>query len=706
MNTPDPERWWENEPLLIYETCLYTLAGFSCGSGWQDTADPACEVDVIQRSHAMQTHGVSFIEGHLSNQRCYFKSDQFHENGRDYLADYLKLSRPAGYRTIVYFNTHAIKPAFGNEYPAWKQVRRDGSTIEDLYGVETAFCVNSPWRDWVRAVCLDLCKYPVNGIFFDGPCLYRDACYCRHCRELYRQQHGTEMPPKQPGHAELRQLAFFQAESLRGFFEYCNQAIKATRPDVALYGNLAPKDEPYYAVGRNNRILIQSVDILGAEGGFVSHQLSRMPIWRVGANAKYYQTQSGGKPTVIFNSPAHAPWRSFYQPEVELRLALAQAPLHGSGVWFSGFNWFKDQAAFAKLAGDFKFFREQRDAYFQTVSKARVAIVWPADALNFYGQPQVLHGDFTQGGQAGETVGDLGEEFNGFYDALIGSQVPCDIIDEESIRAGDISRYDLLILPNVACTGQAVDDRLREYVRNGGHLVASFETALCDEHGRRGARLSLEDLFGVRLLRTPLKPYPHFYFFRSTESPDFFKDIHPELLPAPLISTEVTLAGARMVSAYSRKFKGWDGSEIKPSEHPAVALHHFGRGQAVYLAGTYGAHYWNYKQTEIRLLFRNIISRLSQRDILVENLRAAAEVVHRQTRDGAQEMVSLINYAGGLSRPFERIEPQHNIRLKIRTPRQGARALVSNDPVSTRREGEWLVVNIPKVHLFETVVLT
>jgi len=698
-------RWWEHEPLLMYETAPFTSPGIAPGTDWQVTTDPAIEVEVVKASGALQTHGVSFIEGHLTNQVCYFDSAHFMRQPVDYLAGYLEQSKAAGYRTVVYFNVHAIKPIFGQQHPEWKQIRFDGSTIEDLYGFETAFCVNAPWRDWVRGVCLELCQYPIDGIFFDGPCLFANACYCAHCRRLYSEQHGADMPPKEAGHPSLRRLAAFQADSMRRFFEHCNTAIKAVRPDVALYGNSGPKEEPYYIVGRNNRTLIQGQDILVAEGGFVYEKLYLLPVWRVGANAKYYQTQAQGKPIMVANSPAHGPWRSYYQTAPELALALLQPPVHGSGVWFSGFTWFKDQPAFPALAELYRYFNHHRDVYFGAESAARIAVVWPEDSLNYYDKPRVLHGDFTQGGQAGDTVGDMHQEFNGFYDALLKSHLPCDIIDEESVRGEDIFNYDLLVLPNVGCTGQAFDDRLREYVRRGGHVIASFYTSICAEDGARGEDLRLGDLFGLRLLRSPLKPYPHFYFFNQPANASVFADIYPTLLPAPLTSTEVQLTTAEMVSPYSVKFKGWDGSEIKRSEFPAVALNRFGQGKAVYLAGTFGEQYWNYQQQDIRLLLRNLFETLCRRDVLLENAPPTVEVVHRRTRDPVREIVSLVNYTGIGQRPFETIQSLEGIRIRIRAAGNTAHALRLSRDLPVTRDGEWASVLLPQLDLFETIVV-
>ena len=124
--------WWEREPLLIYEVIMFTVPGYSVGNNWQQNADPAVEAGDVAAAHALQTHQTSIIPGHLTNRFCYFKSPQFKENRRDYLAAYLEKSRPAGFRTIVYFNVHAVKPEFGADRPDWRQVKSDGTPLDDI----------------------------------------------------------------------------------------------------------------------------------------------------------------------------------------------------------------------------------------------------------------------------------------------------------------------------------------------------------------------------------------------------------------------------------------------------------------------------------------------------------------------------------------------------------------------------------------------
>jgi len=54
-----------------------------------------------------------------------------------------------------------------------------------------------------------------------------------------------------------------------------------------------------------------------------------------------------------------------------------------------------------------------------------------------------------------------------------------------------------LILPNTAALSDTQCEQLRTFVKNGGSLVATFETSLYDERGIRRKNLGLADLFGV-----------------------------------------------------------------------------------------------------------------------------------------------------------------------------------------------------------------
>ena len=71
-------------------------------------------------------------------------------------------------------------------------------------------------------------------------------------------------------------------------------------------------------------------------------------------------------------------------------------------------------------------------------------------------------------------IGNLDGEFSGLADALVRSHTPFDVIDDVTLNAKPLDRYQTLVLPNVACLSDTVAARLSEWVQRGGTLIATF----------------------------------------------------------------------------------------------------------------------------------------------------------------------------------------------------------------------------------------
>src|SRR5438094_4083859 len=60
-----------------------------------------------------------------------------------------------------------------------------------------------------------------------------------------------------------------------------------------------------------------------------------------------------------------------------------------------------------------------------------------------------------------------------------------------------VEQFKTLILPNIAALGDAQCEQLRTFVKNGGSLIATYETSLYDEWGVKRKDFGLADLLGV-----------------------------------------------------------------------------------------------------------------------------------------------------------------------------------------------------------------
>ena len=87
----------------------------------------------------------------------------------------------------------------------------------------------------------------------------------------------------------------------------------------------------------------------------------------------------------------------------------------------------------------------------------------------------------------------------GVFQALLETHLPVAIITDDDIEnAGVLGRYASVFLPNSACLSDRQAAALRDYVQDGGGLVATHLAGMFDENGTRRTGPALEDLLAVK----------------------------------------------------------------------------------------------------------------------------------------------------------------------------------------------------------------
>jgi hypothetical protein len=73
------------------------------------------------------------------------------------------------------------------------------------------------------------------------------------------------------------------------------------------------------------------------------------------------------------------------------------------------------------------------------------------------------------------------------------------IISDSDIERGRLSGIKLIILPNVAAMSEKEDNAIKDFVRDGGSVIATFGTSWLDERGKiwDGGRFALWQLWGI-----------------------------------------------------------------------------------------------------------------------------------------------------------------------------------------------------------------
>ena len=698
LSAETPRPWWEREPLRILDlTTSITRINYR----------PAAELAARKAALGYNAEHLDIMgmRGGLDDQEFFFVSKVAGRKNDDYLGRYLPEARKRGIRVMIYFNVHWYTMRFGEDHPDWRQIREDGQPVSGVYETGTDFCVNSPWREWCFQVLRDLAAYPTDGIFYDGPIYRAESCYCRWCRDKFRKTQGGELPSKRERRGPaFKKLVDFQAASLADFLRDSRRLLKSINPEIAFYMNGGVRGANW-ATARLNRVLVAEQDLLGSEGGFISGDLTRVPLWKPGLTARLLETQAAGKPRVIFSAASHKPWTFSLLPDAELRLLYADSIANAASVWFGITPFEFEQPEMKTIAALNRFLERNAEYYRDTRSEARLALVWSDTTANFYAGADAQMIDIDRVPQRSE-VGNLDGEFNGLADALMRAHTPFDVIDDTTLEREPLDRYRAIFLPNVACMNERTASRLRDWVRAGGNLFATFETSLYDETGIRRADFALAGLFGASDARKIVGP-TRWDFMKPAAADPLLEGLQRELVPSPTYHVRVAPKAGRVLLYFTKPLAGRYDGVHEISADPALIVNRFGQGAVVYFSGDLGNALNGFHTPELLRLVANAVRGLAPPAVELENAPSSVEVVLR-SQQGKRLLLHLVNFTGDMTRPIRAVVPLSDVRITFDAGRTVTRARTLMNPrqLAVRRDARGRAqLTVPRIDEYEVVVI-
>ncbi|MCE5345411.1 MAG: beta-galactosidase trimerization domain-containing protein [Bacteroidales bacterium] len=645
------EKWWEREPLRIVEL----EEGYEFGEKIELLKDLGANMEHLTR-FTDTSPGTSFLDVHnlYGGKKVNFDS----------LKDYLLEAHKSKIKVVIYYNVHAIEQSYANLHRNWQQIKDDGKPIEDVYGVDSSFCINSPWREEVFQTLRKLAAYEIDGIFYDGPIFFSNTCNCESCNKLFKKKYLRDIPKKtelssRHDSSDWKDVIEFQSDSIASFLKDSNKILKEINPQILLYMN-GNTLGPSWPTGRDNRKIIKETDILGAEGGFLYGELKE-PIYKPGAVAKLLETQANGKPTVVFDAAKQGPWTYSTLPQGEISILYSQTITNQANVWLA----ITDKPHFHEKEMDVikkynRFIKENPDPFFKTKSMAKIALLWPQEAGNYYNGSSVPLTDFTKEMNTGK-AGNTGEEFYGFYDGLTRGHFPFDVLDEESLN-NDLDKYDLIIFPNATCFKKEKADKIRDFVRSGGNIISTFETSHYNENGEKLDNFELHDVFGIGSSGDIFGPVNWDYVSPTDDKHYSLKEIKNSYINAPTFGLKLKPTANVPVFFCNPRPGSYSGSP-EVSTFPFIIENLYGKGRSIYFAGTFGGSLYKFHFPEYYQILFNLVSEFSKSSVTLENAPSSVEVNLR--RKGNSVFMYLINFTSEMKRPVQKIIPCLNIKIDI-----------------------------------------
>jgi len=678
--------------------------------------------------------GVSAFRGRVSTgedaeERALFPTEHFpvddEARGRNLLKEQVEIAHGHGLLVLTYLNAHHYGDRFYERHREWAQVFPDGRPMDKLYGRGYTMCVNTSYRDRMFRMIREVARQGVDLIFLDGPAYYPGCCYCSYCRGKFRERYGEEIPMKEDWRDPLwRKFVRFRYESIRDFLVDAHRVLKEEGFKTWIYSNTSGQTWPVWSFALSPEDLWEGEDIIGMESYQYYARPEDVPVWLYGWTTKFGRSVKKDKPFFLFLSGAHENWTKYSVPDAEMRMAIAQ------GI-ANGVNILEDRPQ----AGEFiDFTRRWRNALKDLESLANVALVW-SKRTGDYAYEEVVRGPLeAQAGQAGEEVeeafqtGDyfeasqvqrfkregerrFVEEVRGFYEALIRLHVPFDLLGDSSLTPEGLSRYDLLILPDVECMGEGAVEAIRDFVGDGGGLVASYRTSLRDEFGDERKDFGLKDVLGVGYLGGTLGPLRWDYMRVKGGHPvvegvpEFCRFPGDDLLACPEYCLKVEARDGEVLGVQLEPQPARYWGETPETSYPTIVARRYGGG-VVYFPGNFGAQYWAQGFLDYLRTIGNALRWASRGEppVAVEGPEAL-EVTAYRGREGL--VVFLVNYQYSVRRPFREVVSIGEVKVSLKVPHRPDRVvrMTTGQDILFFYEGGLVRFVVPNLGLYEGVLV-
>ena len=434
---------------------------------------------------------------------------------RDVLGELITGCRKLGMSILVRTDPHATYDDAKEAHPDWIAVDAEGKPRRHWASPEMwVTCAYGPYNfEFMTAVHKEIMtRYRVDGLFhnrWDG----NGICYCVHCTENFRAATGLDLPRTANG-KDSTYLAWqhWREQRLFSLIDLWSTSIREINPDSRVVPNGG-------SVALN---AMDAIELTRRAPMMVADRQGRSGLaepWQIGKVAKEYRSVVGDKPVIgLFSVGVEERyrWKDSVTNSAETRIWVLDAIANGMRPWCSKFSGtLHDKRWLATVEDIFVWTQKNQNYLTHQRPLARVGLVYSQQTAWNYG-----------GEQAQAKVENYGL---GWYQALVESRIPFEMVHDRLLDPAHVAAFKTLILPNIAALSDAQCEQLRAFVAGGGSLIATHETSLYDESGKRRKNFALADLFGVdwtgksegpmqnSYIRLEHEAVPHSAFFAGLE---------------------------------------------------------------------------------------------------------------------------------------------------------------------------------------------
>ena len=615
-------------------------------------------------------------------------------------------SRRMGLIVTARVDHHATYPETGEAHPEWISRDQQGNPRRHWATPELFLtCTLGPYNEtFMTEVMVEIeTLYRVDG-FNHNRWAPQVMCYCEWCRTNFRKATGLELPEKEDL-SDPRFAAYMRWREDRLFhlWDIWNAAIQKINPNAFVL--------PGISLVERSRLNMSKVRAR-AKTLYLDYQARQgiTPPWMAGKRGKELRAVLGDRPTGLTFSIGHEQphrWKDSVQPAAEIKVWVHDGVANGLRPKMAKFGAAVHDQRWMRPVEEIYTWLAKNEKYLRNVGHpiATVGILHSQRTARFY--------------RAARERGHNEEDFgNGLYHALIEARIPADFVHEDLIEDSQLERFRVLVLPNVACLSDRQCTQIRRFLQAGGGLVATFETSMYDEWGRRRPDFGLADAFGVSVAGPTQGPMKNSYLRLDHSSG------HPLLQGLEnarriingvwRVPVTARVAFAVQPVLFVEPYPDLPMEEVYPRDTdkrvPEVYLRETWGARVAYFPFDIDRTFWEVLDPDHGRLLANAVRWAARNDIpvQVEGPGVLDVMVWRQESSLTVHLVNLTNPML-MKGPFRDIYPVGEQRVRLRLPGDVRPRRVHlltaglERPVDVRQG--WLHVTVPYIALHEIVAI-
>jgi hypothetical protein len=666
LDTEIDTQHWHHRPLRILQTVLRETdaANYNANEVVDYMLKASCNTLVVNAGGI-----VDFFQNPLpaANINRFMKK-------RDILEEITTACSKEGIRVIGRIDFRGVEEHIYLKHPDWFSVDANNQPIRLDYTRPRLYasCYNGYYRndhaeEFIRYL---LTNYTLDGIWHNSIGV-GGICYCKQCSQNYKAATGANIPEYESSRSALKMYMQWKSQ-------VANRHMQRMKDTVKSFGEGKAYTAEVFSMFESGSLINSGIDLYNARDHFDflvsvafltqnSEHIHYEDLNYANTIIRFLKSMAPEKEAVILyggNGTAH---RYVMDPPNDLKIWLWQALAAGGRFWNCNFTGMHPNATLDRRNA----FNNTEAYEFVKTHEKILAQQAPVTTIGIYysKSTRLL---FREESPEGDRFEDA---INGMVTILSENHIQFDFIPDEQVNEEKLSKYKLILLPNVKCMSEKELDNIKKFIRDGGALLATYETSLYDENGMLRGNFGLSELFGCDF--SGKKENTRKDHYQRIAQPD-----HP-IVSQKSSETDLLINAGFTLLCRAQKLeeiicsyvpvvhnqppeKAW--VERWKTEYPTLVEHKYGKGKVLYFANQPDRITTEFGHPDVRdLLFRGIDYLAGTSIPLKTN---APESVHigltKSLENPGDFILSMVNTTSGPGRPVQRLVPVDDIEVELR----------------------------------------